>query len=94
MDRIYIRAYPFRSVSISCAVLIPGTYLMNEGDSIKDVIEKSGGFTENAYVLGTIYQNLNTKAISQQAAQKLYENSIKNIAQLIKSTGEEIDFVP
>ena len=64
LDKIFIRAFPFRSVEISGAVLNPGTYLMNEGDSIKDVVEKSGGFTDNAYVFGTVYQNENARAIS------------------------------
>ena len=52
-DKIFIRTYPFRSVEITGAILNPGSYLMNEGDSIEDVIEKSGGFTDNAYVFGT-----------------------------------------
>ena len=94
LDRIYIRSYPFRSVEIRGAVLNPGSYLMNEGDSILDVIEKSGGFTDNAYVFGTVYQNVNAKAISEQASQKLYENSIQNISQIIKEGGPDIDYTP
>jgi protein involved in polysaccharide export with SLBB domain len=94
LDRIYIRSYPFRSVEILGAVLNPGSYLMNEGDSILDVIEKSGGFTDNAYVFGTVYQNVNARAISEQASQKLYENSIQNISQIIKEGGPDTDYTP
>ena len=93
-DTIYIRSYPFRSVEILGAVLNPGSYLMNEGDSILDVIEKSGGFTDNAYVFGAVYQNVNARAISEQASQKLYENSIQNISQIIKEGGPDTDFAP
>ena len=94
LDTIYIRAFPFRSVEILGAVLNPGLYLMNEGDSIKDVIEKSGGFTDNAYVFGAVYQNVNARAISEQASQKLYENSIQNISQIIKEGGPDTDYTP
>ena len=94
LDTIYIRTYPFRSVEIIGAVLNPGIYLMNEGDSIIDVIEKSGGFTENAYAFGAVYQNVNARAISQKAYQRLYENSIQNISQLIKEGGPDTDFAP
>ena len=92
LDTIYIRTYPFRSVEIIGAVLNPGLYLMNEGDSITDVIEKSGGFTENAYAFGAVYQNVNARAISQKASQRLYENSIQNISQIIKEGGPGTDF--
>ena len=94
LDTIYIRSYPFRSVEILGAVLNPGSYLMNEGDSILDVIEKSGGFTDNAYVFGAVYQNENARAISEQASQKLYENSIQNISQIIKEGGPDTDYTP
>ena len=94
LDSIYIRAFPFRSVEILGAVLNPGSYLMNEGDSILDVVEKSGGFTDNAYVFGAVYQNENARAISKVASQKLYENSIQNISQIIKEGGPDTDFTP
>ena len=94
MDRILVRSYPFRSVSISGAVLNPGSYLMNEGDSILDVIDKAGGYTESAYVFGAVYQNLNAKEISEKAVQKLYDNSIQNISQLVKKTGTGVDYSP
>ena len=94
LDTIYIRTYPFRSVEILGAVLNPGTYLMNEGDSLADAIEKSGGFTDNAYVFGAVYQNVNARAVSEQASQKLYENSIQNISQIIKEGGPDTDYTP
>ncbi|HOJ45643.1 MAG TPA: helix-hairpin-helix domain-containing protein [Bacilli bacterium] len=36
------------SASISGQVLRPGTYAMDEGDQLGDLIEKAGGVTENA----------------------------------------------
>ena len=94
MDAIFIREHPFRSVTISGAVLNPGKYLMNEGDSILDVIDKSGGYTNSAYIFGAVYQNQNAMKVSEEAVQRLYENSIQNITEAIKTTGSEIDYVP
>ena len=94
LDKIFIRTYPFRSVEISGAILNPGSYLMNEGDSIDDVIEKSGGFTDNAYAFGAVYQNENARAISEQAAETLYQNSLQNISEIIKAGGPDVDYTP
>ena len=94
MDRIFVRTYSFRSVEITGAVLNPGTYLMNEGTTILDVIEKSGGFTDNAYIFGTVYQNDNAKAISEQAAETLYKDSIENLSEIIKTGAPDTDYAP
>ena len=94
VDRIFIRKHPFRSILISGAVVNPGEYLMNEGDNILDAIETAGGYSENAYVFGAVYQNIEARTISESAVQKLYENSIQNISQLVKSSGSDADFAP
>ena len=93
-DRIFIRAYSFRSVDISGAVINPGLYLMNEGDSLLDVIEKSGGFLKSAYPFGLVYENIETKRINMEAANKLYDESVKNISKLLQDNGSTTDFTP
>ena len=93
LDAIFIREFSFRSVKISGAVINPGIYLMNEGDSVKDVIEKSGGLTNNSYAFGTVYQNEIARIISEQAAETLYKSSMQNISEIIKMGGDT-DFTP
>ena len=78
-DKIFIRKHSFRSVNIFGAVLKPGRYLMAEGESINDLIDKSGGYTENAYPLGAIYENKNALVINKMAKDILYEDFIDNI---------------
>ena len=78
-DKIFIRKHSFRSVNIFGAVLKPGRYLMAEGESINDLINKSGGYTENAYPLGAIYENKNALLINKMAKDILYEDFIDNI---------------
>ena len=92
-DNLFIRSYPFRSISISGAVLNPGTYLMNEGDTIQDVILKAGGYLENAYPFGGIYENEYTKKVNEQANILLYEKFIENIIEMSsqgQSSGEQV----
>ena len=78
-DKIYIRKFSFRSVNIQGAVLKPGTYQMSEGESISDLLSKAGGFTQNAYLRGAIYENQEALLINKMAKDILYEEFIDNI---------------
>ena len=93
-DSISIREHSFRQVEISGAVLNPGTYLMNEGDNLLDIISKSGGLSDLAYPFGAVYINQETRNINETALEKLYKDSVENIAQLIKETGSQSDYAP
>ncbi len=73
-DYLNIKKYSFREVSISGAVNRPGTYLMKEGDGILELIERSGGYTKNAYPYGGVLNNQKTKEINKLANESLYEN--------------------
>ena len=57
----------------------PGRYLMAEGESIIDLIKKSGGYTENAYPFGAVYENTNALMINKMAKDILYGEFIDNI---------------
>lgn len=78
-DTVYIRKFSFRSVDINGAVLKPGTYLMSEGETLNDLIQKSGGFTKEAYLYGAVYENKYALEINKMAKDKLYESFIDNI---------------
>ena len=93
-DKIFIRVFPFRSIEVSGAVINPGTYLMNDGDTVNDALAKAGGYTDSAYLFGAVYENRIAKLINEDALDQLYENSINSIAESIKQTGSEIDFTP
>ena len=78
-DKIFIRKYSLRSITINGAVLRPGKYLVAEGESIIDIIEKSGGYTENAYPFGEIYENQRALVINKMAKDLLYNDFLDNI---------------
>ena len=91
-DRVFIRSFPFRSVEIKGAVTNPGIYLMNEGDNIFDAINKSGGFSETAYPLGGVYENVSVKNINQKAVDLLYQDFLDNILTLSQASATSSDF--
>ena len=78
-DSINIREYPYRQAKISGAVLKPGSYTMAAGETIGDLIERAGGYTENAYQFGAIYLNEDAKKINELSKDILYQEFLDNI---------------
>ena len=85
-DKIFIREHSFRSVDVNGAVLKPGRYLMTEGESIFDLIKKAGGYTENAYPFGALYENQDALIINKMAKDMLYGEFIENIINVSQKT--------
>lgn len=91
-DRVYVRNHSFRDVKISGAVLRPGSYKLVEGDTILDLIEKSGGYTKNAFPNGIMYFNDDAYKISQAAIKKLYQDFLDELFQLMQLSAQtELD---
>jgi protein involved in polysaccharide export with SLBB domain len=78
-DLIYVRQYPFRQARITGAVLKPGSYTMAEGETLNDLIKKSGGYTGSAYSFGAIYTNEDAKLIDIKSKDILYQKFLDNI---------------
>lgn len=81
-DRLVIRRFSFRSVEIVGAVNNPGTYIVNEGEGILDLIPRAGGYSKNAYPFGGVLENLNTEEINRMAAAELYKSFLDNLSDL------------
>ncbi len=81
-DNIFIRAYPFRKIEVRGAVKNPGIYLMNEGDNMFDAIKKAGGYTENAYPFGGIYESREAREVYEMAAEELYQDFLDNLIEM------------
>ena len=79
-DKIIIREYPFREVVINGAVENPGTYIVNQGDGILDLVEQAGGYTETAYPFGGVLENLDTEKINEMAISELYTAFLNSIS--------------
>jgi len=93
-DRIFVRKNSFRNVKIEGAVIRPGNYKMIEGQSVFDLIEEAGGYTQNAFPAGAIYLNEEAKTINSNAIKKLYDDFIDGIIGTLQSSGGELDIGP
>ena len=78
-DLVYVREYPYRTATISGAVYKPGSYIMAAGETLDDLIAKAGGYTENAYPFGAVYENNEAKEINKKAKEILYNEFLDNI---------------
>ena len=67
---------------------------MAEGETIIDLIEKAGGFTDNAYKFGAIYQNKDAKLINEQSKEILYQEFLDNIMAVSQQSGGSFDLGP
>jgi protein involved in polysaccharide export with SLBB domain len=85
-DRLFVRKHSFRNVKIHGAVLRPGSYKMIEGESIHDLIEKAGGYTQNAFPEGAIYLNEEAKTIDKNAADRLYNQFIDSMLSILQKS--------
>ena len=94
-DLVYVREYPFRSATITGAIYKPGTYTMAAGETIDDLLVKAGGFTENAYPFGAVYENNDAKLINKKAKEVLYNEFLDNIiAMSQQNISENFDLAP
>ena len=93
-DRIFVRKNSFRNVKIEGAVIRPGNYKMIEGQSVFDLIEEAGGYSQNAFPAGAIYLNEEAKTINSNAIEKLYDDFIEGIIGTLQSSGGEVDITP
>ncbi len=94
-DLVYIREYSYRTASISGAVYKPGQYTMAAGETIQDLIDKAGGFTENAFPFGAVYENQDARIINEKAQELLYAEFLDNIIALSQlNIGQNFDLTP
>lgn len=94
-DLVYVREHPFREAKISGAVQKPGTYIMAQGETVSNLIEKAGGFAFNAYPFGAVYETLEAKEINSLAKQRLYEQFLDSIITISsQGVGGDFDWTP
>lgn len=94
-DLIYIRKIPYREAKIDGAVYKPGTYTLYPGETIDDLINKAGGYTDNAYPFGAVYENEYALNINKLAKEVLYAEFLDNIIQLSqRNVTNEFDISP
>ena len=74
-----------RKVTISGQVKFPGSYVVQKGDHISDVILRAGGFLDDAYYYGAEYTSEKARAIQQQSIDRMVQE-LEIKAQQVTST--------
>tara|TARA_B100001093_G_scaffold445299_1_gene448870 strand:+ start:1313 stop:3130 length:1818 start_codon:yes stop_codon:yes gene_type:complete len=94
-DLIYIREYAYRTATITGAVVKPGKYTMAAGETIDDLLNKAGGYTDTAYPFGAVYENADARSINKKAQELLYDEFLDNIIALSQlNIGQNFDLSP
>jgi protein involved in polysaccharide export with SLBB domain len=55
-----------RLATISGEVLFPGTYKISKGEKLSDLIQRAGGYSENAYLRGAVFSRERVKQLQQK----------------------------
>jgi protein involved in polysaccharide export with SLBB domain len=78
-DRLNVRSYVRKSVTISGAVNTPGTYVISRGETLSSLIEKAEGYKDDAYPFGGVLNNKRAEAINAAAVDKLYTSFVQKL---------------
>ncbi len=69
-DHLMVKAIPGleldRKVTITGEVRFPGSYLIKKGDRLSDLLDRSGGFTDKAFLRGAIFTRDSVKRLEQE----------------------------
>ena len=87
-DSLIIREYIYGDVLLTGSVKVPGKYKIRKGDTLRDLIIRSGGYDEFAYPFGGFLNNRKSLAINKEAKIRLYNQFLRN---LVKNTGPASD---
>lgn len=89
-DYLFIRTVPewelYRTVAIKGQVKFPGTYTIEKGETIHALISRAGGFTDKAYLKGTVFTRV---AVRAQQQQQLDDMARRLEYELLAGTAEE-----
>ncbi len=78
-DTLIIKEFKFGNVKVGGAVKIPGVYKISEGETLKDIITRAGGYESNAYSFGGYLNNVRSLEINKDAKERLYSSFLRNI---------------
>ena len=78
-DRLNVRAFERRTVTISGAINTPGVYTISKGETLSSLIRKAQGYKDNAYPFGGVLINETALALNVVAAEKLYKSFVKRL---------------
>ncbi len=74
-DRLFVKRIADwgkeKFVNISGEILFPGKYIIKKGEGLSSVIERAGGYTDNAYLRGAVFTRERTKELQQKNLEEM-----------------------
>jgi len=97
LDHLTVRGYPERNksrkVRLTGEFNFPGDYLISTDETISSVIERAGGFTDSAFIQGSVYLK-NTVRLEEIKRLEEYSNQIKKNYSSSSLTQESASSIP
>jgi polysaccharide biosynthesis/export protein len=81
LDSIYFNSTNIGTIKISGEVERPGSYSINPGDDIFDIINRAGGYTDQAYSFASVLKRKTVKDLEAEYIKKSYNTLITFLAQ-------------
>ena len=97
LDHLTVRGYPERNksrkVTLTGEFNFPGDYVISTDETILSVIERAGGFTDSAFIQGSVYLK-NTVRLNEIKRLEEYSNQIKKNYSSSSLTQESSSSIP
>ncbi len=95
-DHLVFRAKPEwiekpKQVTIEGEVIYPGRYRMDKRDTLCSLVQKVGGFTEDAYLFGTVFLRESVRKKEQKALDRMSDELERLLADVHISPGVQKD---
>jgi protein involved in polysaccharide export with SLBB domain len=100
-DRLFVKRIPDwkdeRYIDVSGEVAFPGKYSIKKGETLSSVLERAGGYTDNAYLRGAVFTREDVRRLQQKSLDEMIlrlESEIFSEGSLQMSkalSGEEIE---
>ena len=74
-DYILVQTVPewgmYQTVSIQGEVKFPGSYTIQKGETLSSLIERAGGYTDNAYLRGAVFTRERVRELQQKSIEDM-----------------------
>lgn len=80
-----------RIVSIEGEVLYPGKYQVQKGETLCSLVRRAGGFTENAYLFGSVFTRESVRLREQEALDRIFDELDDRLMDVHLSPGFDKD---
>ncbi len=70
---------PQARVVLDGEVVVPGEYIIKDGETLGSVIRRAGGFTSRAYLFGAVFTRQSAQAIQENASVKFLDDLEKRL---------------